>query len=139
MSNYLKSKKKYLDKQAVLKYTVPDYTVSYKEVCRNLLKVSKKLQKLLPDPSIGPEERIERLARVVPHSMLISDHHKTARSKLNYITDRLNQLVPDKNKSNEEKIDILVNTLHKMVPGKEKKIFLKLEKLKDRRTSDIGR
>ena len=122
--------------------SVPVFDTSYEEVCRNLTKVSVKLRDLLPDPSIGPEERVERLARVVPESLLMSQYHKTARVKWNYITDRLNHLVPDTKENKKtalEKIDILLEKLHLMIPGQEKRIFIKLEKLGDHRVSDTGR
>ena len=100
MYKYIKSKKKYLNINVKRTFTCPDYTIKYKEICDELKTISIKLQKLLPDPSIGPEERIERLARVIPKSMLISNYHKTARAKLHYIHKRLSQLVPDKKKIN---------------------------------------
>ena len=87
---------------------------------------------------MGPEERIERLARVIPESILESKNMLTARTKLNNITTKLNTLVPDSNLTELEKIDKLVEIINILEPGDEK-IIKKLEKIDDFRRTDIGR
>ncbi|WP_036833613.1 hypothetical protein, partial [Pontibacillus litoralis] len=71
----------------------PKFNESFEEICTELKSISDRLYELLPDTSLSPDERLERLARVVPTSLLISDNHKTARSKLNKLRYRLDELV----------------------------------------------
>ena len=54
-----------------------------------------RILELLPDPPICPEERLERIARLEPSSVLRSANHRTARTKLNDLRNRLNELVPE--------------------------------------------
>lgn len=111
----------------------------FEKICEELLAVSLKLQELLPDPSLSPDERLERLARVVPGSVLISANHRTGRSKLNALRFRLAELVPNLEMSSIEKIKWLEARVHELVPENTEKIFKKLEKLGDQRRSDNGR
>lgn len=112
---------------------------TFDQVREELLKVSSKLLELLPDPSLSPMERLERLARVIPKSTMLSEHHKTGRSKLNELRYRLAELVPDESLSSSEKIDFLVKRIHELVPEDLPRLYYKLEKLGDQRRSDIGR
>lgn len=80
---------------------IPEFSV----ITKKLEDISKKLFEILPDYSLGPEERIERLARVIPESILESKNMLTARTKLNNITTKLNALIPDSNLTELEKID----------------------------------
>lgn len=113
---------------------IPEFSV----ITKKLEDISKKLFEILPDYSLGPEERIERLARVIPESILESKNMLTARTKLNNITTKLNALIPDSNLTELEKIDKLVEIINTLEPGDEK-IIKKLEKIDDFRRTDIGR
>jgi predicted nuclease with TOPRIM domain len=124
-------------------FTAADYRIDYEEpfeeVCEHLVRLSTRLQELLPDPSLSPDERLERIARVIPTSVLISDHHKTARTKLNQLRRRLSELVPDETLDHHQKLEYLVEQVHALVPTDEPRLFKKLEALGDGRRSDIGR
>lgn len=112
--------------------------LSQEEVDNRLARLSFKLQMLLPDPSIGPMERIERLARVIPSSYQLGEHHRTARSKLMEIEKRLESLVPDKNMNSEQKVDYLVGLINKLVPEETDRICQKLQFIGDNRLRDNG-
>ncbi|MGE0762964.1 MAG: hypothetical protein AB7N80_06775 [Bdellovibrionales bacterium] len=120
--------------------TLPEaHEESFDEVCRELMAVSRRLEELLPDPTLSPQERLERLGRVAPHSTLNSENHLTARAKLNKIRLRLAELVPTQQLSTLEKIEFLVKRTHQLIPEAVPRFFMKLEKLGDQRGSDIGR
>ncbi len=107
-------------------------------VCQELIRLSLKLQELLPDPSLSPLERVERLGRVIPESIQVSAHHLTARTKLNQIRLRLADLVPDPTLDTDARIDFLVQKTHQLVPEKARRLFEKLEKIGDCRLIDNG-
>jgi hypothetical protein len=111
---------------------------SQEVVDSQLFKISEKLQKLLPDPSLSPLERVERLGRVVPTSIQRSAHHLTARTKLSNIRLRLAELVPIEDMSAEEKIDMLVEIIEELVPIKTDRLFERLELIGDNRLRDNG-
>ncbi|GIN69097.1 MULTISPECIES: hypothetical protein [Bacillus] len=117
---------------------IPKFEEDFEEVCRHLQAHSQRLFELLPDISLSPDERLERLARVIPTSILKSANHKTAREKLNGLRHRLDELIPDQNMSYYDKIEYLVNIADEMVPG-QMKMYEKLEEIGDKRWSDIGR
>lgn len=117
----------------------PIFNESFEEVCSELKSISDRLYELLPDTSLSPDERLERLARVIPTSLLISDNHKTARSKLNKIRYKLDELVPDRQLSYLDKLETLVNITNSLVEEDDIRFFKKLEKIGDYRRSDIGR
>jgi len=109
----------------------------FDEVKGELTNLSIILFDLLPDKSIGPEERIERLGRLIPSTILESEYHRTARLKLNIIQRKLDYLVPDTSLSYENKIKYLVSLANKLVP--ENIPFIeKLEKINDYRRTDNG-
>ncbi|WFA05705.1 hypothetical protein [Bacillus sp. HSf4] len=130
--------KEYMVKTFSKEDYIPHFDEDFEEVCRHLKAHSQRLFDLLPDVSLSPDERLERLARVVPTSILKSANHKTAREKLNGLRRRLDELVPDQHMSYYDKIEYLVNIADKMVPG-NLKMYQKLEKIGDHRWSDIGR
>lgn len=115
-----------------------DFEESFENVVIELTKISEKLFELLPDKSINSEERIERLARLVPESVMESEFSRTARTKLNIIRRKLEYLVPDTNLNYYQKIDYLVAIANRLVPDKEKFIE-KLEEIDDFRRTDNGR
>lgn len=119
-------------------YTI-DYTESFDSVCEHLTALSERLLELLPDPSLSPDERLERIARVVPSSTLKSAYHQTARTKLNRLRARLDELVPRDDLCYAEKLEWLVARVHELVPGDEPRLFKKLEAFGDHRRSDMGR
>lgn len=114
------------------------FSESMQNVCNELGSICLKLQKLLPDPSLGPMERIERLARIVPHSLQLGVNHRTARSKLLEIRNRLDELVPENDMNYLEKIDYLVDLINKLVPEKTDRICQKLQFIGDHRCRDNG-
>jgi hypothetical protein len=117
----------------------PAFDEPFEHVCAELERLSIKLRDLLPDPSIGPEERLERLSRVVPHSVMIGARHLTARTKLRALRQRLDELLPGPAGACD-KIDRLLEMLDQQVPNaRESSTFEKLEALGDARLSDIGR
>jgi hypothetical protein len=116
-----------------------EHEESFEEVCRELVALCEKLIALLPDVTLSPDERIERLARVVPTSTLLSAHHQTARTKLRRLRERLRELVPVPSLTSLERVDYLVARVHELVPGDEPRLFKKLERLGDHRGSDMGR
>lgn len=107
-------------------------------VNERLIRLSFKLQRLLPDPSLGPMERIERLARLIPNSYQLGQHHRTARSKLIEIEERLNSLVPDQGLTFEQKIDFLVGLADDLVPEQTDRLCQKLQFIGDNRLRDNG-
>jgi len=112
---------------------------SFDEVCRNLGRLAERLFELLPDPSLGPDERLERLARVVPESILVSANHRNARSKLEALRRRLGELVSEEGRDEHQRLEALVELVHAVVPGDEPRLYRKLEALGDHRRSDVGR
>lgn len=120
--------------------TIAIFDSTYEESYEELLVLSRRMLELLPDPSIGPAERLERIARIVPESMRYSDYTKTARTKLNYLKQRLEELVPEEGETSMDKLEILVDRINKKFPElSNERLFVKLEKMGDNRISDIGR
>lgn len=111
---------------------------SQDNINERLTRLSFKLQRLLPDPSLGPMERIERLARLIPISYQLGWHHRTARSKLIEIEERLNSLVPDQALTSEQKVDFLVGLANELVPEKTDRLCQKLQFIGDNRLRDNG-
>jgi hypothetical protein len=112
---------------------------SFDDVCRELMGLCRRLAELLPDPTLSPEERIERLGRVAPHSLVKSENAKTARTKLNALKLRLTELVPSRKLSALQKLEFLVKQTHHLVPEEMPRFFMKLEKIGDHRGTDTGR
>jgi len=98
--------------------------------------VSDLLLNWLPDPSLGPDERLERLARVVPQSLLVSKNRLNARTKLLALRQRLDELVPGDG-SSVDKLHELRRRLDVLVPGNDR-VIEKLETLGDFRGADTG-
>ena len=104
----------------------------------SLKALSSRLYELLPDITLSPDERLERIARIIPTSILCGEHHKTARTKLNQLRRRLDELVQDNDMDYYQKLEYLVNLVNETVPG-DMPLFKKLETIGDKRKSDIGR
>ncbi|MET9231607.1 hypothetical protein [Lentzea sp. NPDC003310] len=109
----------------------------FEAIAEELIELSVRLITLLPDPSLSPNERLERLARVVPKSQLVTAHRRTARSKLVELRRRLDELVPEPSLTAPQKLERLVDRLNELVPG-EGRAIAKLEKLGDFRSTDVG-
>lgn len=130
------------DKDRANLFTEDDYRLEFDEpfddIARELATLSITLLRLLPDPSLSPNERLERLARVVPKSVMVTAHRRNARSKLLELRRRLDELVPEQGLSYEEKLAHLVDRLDELVPGDGLRPIQKLERLGDYRSTDIG-
>jgi len=113
------------------------YDEPFEDVVAELSTLSVALLRLLPDPSLSPDERLERLARVVPHSQMVSAHRRTARAKLRDLRTRLAELVPDAGLSSAERLQHLIDTVDALVPG-DARLIQKLERIGDNRTTDTG-
>lgn len=113
------------------------FDTTFEEVAEELTAISLTLIEMMPDPSIGPQERLERLARVIPSSIMKSSYRRNARAKLNDLKARLNELVPEHENNSFEQLKYLKNELSRLVPENISDID-KLEKLGDHRATDIG-
>lgn len=114
----------------------PRFAESFDEVFEHLRSLSSRLQELLPDPGIGPEERLERIARVVPDSVRVTANMQTGRAKLQRLRGRLDELVPG-DLPHEEKLEQLVRRVGELVPEGDRFID-RLETLGDYRLTDTG-
>lgn len=108
----------------------------FEAVCASLTEISVYLRDLLPDPSLGPEERLERLARIVPSSVLCSQNCLNARTKLTRIRRRLEELAPEI-EGDMERLKYLTDLVNEAVPG-DMKFIEKLDTIHDYRRTDIG-
>lgn len=115
----------------------PVFTDSFEDCVRELIDISVWLIRLLPDPSLSPDERLERLARVVPGSQMVTAHRKSVRHKLYPLKRRLDELVPHLADRPVEQLDWLRMRLEKLVPGDLSPIQ-RLERLGDYRGTDVG-
>ncbi|MBY8856233.1 hypothetical protein K7711_07075 [Nocardia sp. CA2R105] len=114
-----------------------EWAESFDDVCRELKTICDYLAEKLPCSSMGPNERVERLARVVPGSQLLSAHHRTARSKLTELRARIDQLVPGDSMTHIEKLQFLVERIDTLVPG-DVPMSDKLHEIGDHRSTDAG-
>jgi hypothetical protein len=109
---------------------VPDPKLSTAEnhrVSAELAALSSKLYWLLPDPSLSPFERLERLGRVVEERTPDFEQLQSASVKLRYLRKRIDELVPG-DLTPERKIDLLLEKLDTMV-GVSEKAFAPIQKL----------
>ena len=113
------------------------YDEPFDEIVQELIDLSITLIKLLPDPSLSPDERLERLARIVPSSQMVTANRRTARSKLNGLRRRLDELVPNEELDYRQKLEWLINHLNELVPG-DMRAIAKLERIGDYRSTDVG-
>jgi hypothetical protein len=118
---------------ARLDHMVPDPKLSSAQnqaAATELTSISTKLHTLLPDNSLSPEERLERLARVVASRTPDQTKLVSASTKVAALKARLDQLVPG-NMSLEDKIDHLISLATQAVPDPSLSVVKKLEKLGD--------
>ena len=116
---------------------VPDPEISLElneEATKELLLISTKLLELLPDPSLSPDERLERLARVVQNRVPQVENLQSANAKVHRLKRRLDELVPDEGGNYINKIDSLVCILDQNCSDKDAgSVVEKLEFLGDPR------
>ncbi|MEZ5421760.1 MAG: hypothetical protein R2682_01530 [Pyrinomonadaceae bacterium] len=118
-----------------LDHSVPDPEVSMarnQEAAIRLASISERLATLLPDPSLSPDERLERLARVVQDRIPQREHLQPAVAKVAKLTNRLDELVPG-DMSAEEKIAVLANRASELCNDESKSCVEALELLGDKR------
>jgi hypothetical protein len=119
-----------------LDHSVPDPdapSAANKLAAEELARISKKLYDLLPDPSLSPLERLERLRRVVDHVEPDMSQLKSAISKVETLNERLNLFVNDKEMTAIQKIDQLVEKVNKCFENKTCRFGAKVEMLGDPR------
>lgn len=113
-----------------LDHSVPDPEISAaanQSAAADLAALSAKLHALLPDNSLSPIERLERLGRVVENRTPKAENLQSAIKKLDDLKARLDELVPGA-LSPSEKIDLLHRQLNEMV-APEMKDSLAMHKL----------
>jgi hypothetical protein len=104
------------------------------EAAAKLDALSRFLIEALPDASLSPDERLERLARVVQDRTPRGEHLLPAVQKVDRLERRLAELVPGAKLSSMDRLNQLVAKLSEMVPGEGREsIVAKLERLGDKR------
>lgn len=100
-----------------LDHMVPDPKLTFHEnraATAQLASLSAKLQDVLPDESLSPFERLERLARAVEDREPRHEHLEPAATKVAALKERLDELVPG-SATPEQKVDALVAKLDDLV------------------------
>ncbi len=128
-------KKETLKKNALsltqrLDHMVPDPEISpsaNQKAAAELAALSGKLFGHVPDQSLSPLERLERLARGIDDRTPNLEQLKPAASKLNELKERIDELV-EGDLSYEKKIDIILEKLDEKV-GNNQKAFHTTDKL----------
>lgn len=118
-----------------LDHMVPDpklTALDNQKAAAQLAALSARLHVFLPDHTLSPQERLERLARVIQNRVPQSQHLLSANEKLAALTTRLNELVPG-GMTPEEKVDHLVDLATKAVPDPNLSMVDRLEKIGDDR------
>jgi hypothetical protein len=113
-----------------LDHMVPDPNMTLaanQRASADLASISSKLYRLLPDESLSPLERLERLARVIEKRKPDRNQLQSASSKLTQLTARIDKLVPG-DMTPEKKIEVLLEGLDGMV-SKEQCELATIEKL----------
>jgi len=101
-----------------LDHMVPDPqmpTAVNQKAAAELAAISEKLFELLPDPSLSPLERLERLGRVVEQREPDMGQLLPAHEKVTALRERLDQMLPGDGAS-IEKIEKLVEILGDVAP-----------------------
>ena len=122
-----------------LDHMVPDIVMSSKFnnlAAKELEEISTLLMKLLPDPSLSPDERLERLARVVQERIPEMENLLSASQKVHKLKRRIDELVPNDDMTHTTKIEYLVKSLEsESNKSREMTIAQKLELLGDPRAN----
>lgn len=85
-----------------------------KAAAQELKELSIRLIELLPNPALSPDERLERIARVVQDRIPRTDLLVSDLEKLDRLESRLKELVPDDGLSSSERLERLVSSAEKM-------------------------
>ena len=118
-----------------LDHMVPDNVVTKdvnEKAAAELAALSERLALLLPDPSLSPLERLERLARVVQDRVPHSDQLQPALEKVSKLKTRLDELVPGR-MSAEDKIITLAKMAYEKAGGDKMTCVEALERMGDPR------
>lgn len=113
-----------------LDHSVPDPKLSPAEnqqASAELASLSAKLHRLLPDESLSPFERLERLGRAVENRKPDLTQLQPAATKVAELKARINELIPG-DATPERKLDDIVGKLDEMV-SKEQRQFSTISKL----------
>jgi hypothetical protein len=97
-----------------LDHMVPDPKLSIQlndDAAKRLAELSKVLADALPDHSLSPDERLERLARVVQNRVPERQHLLPAVEKVSRLERRLAELVPDPTLTPVERVQTLLQGL----------------------------
>ena len=120
-----------------LDHSIPDPEMPFafnRKAAEELGAIADKLLQVLPDPSLSPLERIERLSRVIEQRTPNMDQLMPAHKKVAQIKDRLDALIPGDDPP-LKKIDRMLEILDEIAPvdlaGASS--FAKLESLGDPR------
>jgi hypothetical protein len=101
---------------------VPDPKLSAAEnqkASADLASISAKLHWLLPDQSLSPFERLERLGRAVEDRTPDPSQLQPAAAKVEALKVRIDELIPG-DMTHEKKIDILVEQIDRMVSAEQR-------------------
>jgi hypothetical protein len=101
-----------------LDHMVPDTKLSLaanQKAAAELAAISEKLYELLPDPSLSPIERLERLGRVIEKRDPDIEQLKPAHEKVSAIKERLNHLLPG-DEAALDKVEKLIAILGEVSP-----------------------
>jgi len=97
-----------------LDHMVPDNNIHASvnaQAAENLGALSAVLADALPDPSLSPDERLERLARVKQDRVPRTEYLLPAIEKLDRLERRLAELVPGEGLSAMDRLQTLIRTL----------------------------
>src|ERR1019366_9617350 len=89
------------------------------------------LANALPDASLSPAERLERLARVIQTRTPDQSNLIPAATKLSNLEARLKDLVADPNLTSEQRLNHLLTTAGSIAPGSNLSVVEKLETMGD--------
>lgn len=119
-----------------LDHMVPDEELTAEanaDAAARLEAMSRFLASALPDTSLSPEERLERLARVITDRVPRKENLRPAIEKVEQLERRLEELIPDQNLTAMDRLNKLVEICNDCVPNNNLSIVEKLESLGDSR------
>lgn len=120
-----------------LDHMVPDNmlpTEKNAEISQRLEELSEMLIKHVPDPSLSPDERLERIARVDQRRVPQREYLLPAVEKLYRLERRLDDLVDDSDLSSTEQLEVLIERVEERGEKHEERDFVEiLERMGDER------